>query len=362
MDDSRTLLSLIAGKFANSRREDLAVETLGYILSISQAARDALAEKLRSGNSAIAPVANVVTQAVGPDRGRPDLACSDGQANWHVLIEAKFWASLTDKQPNAYLDRLPTDVPSVLLFVAPAARLNSLWADLERRVSDHPHALTGTEHSPHFIYAAVSNSNRHLMLMSWAELLEGMARRAEDEDDVDAKFCINQLQGLAISEDVDAPFLPVRPEELNQEIPRRLLSWKSLVDGVVKEMERCGWAKPRNRRPSSDDTFEFYGRLLDFAGAQAWFGVNHQDWLKLRNTPLWIELYDTEEMPGDDDAWQRVRNLDEDISIDEANDIWHLPIFVPTDVELDEVQRCVVERLKRIAIQMHPDGPPYSQA
>ena len=50
-------------------------------------------------------------------------------------MEAKFWAGLTENQPNAYLARLPLDErPAVLLFVAPEARLETLWPELRRLI------------------------------------------------------------------------------------------------------------------------------------------------------------------------------------------------------------------------------------
>ena len=49
---------------------------------------------------------------------RPDLVGLDRTMGKEcVLIEAKFWAGLTDRQPKAYLDRL--DPGKALLFVAP---------------------------------------------------------------------------------------------------------------------------------------------------------------------------------------------------------------------------------------------------
>jgi hypothetical protein len=50
------------------------------------------------------------------------------------MIEAKFWAGLTDRQRVHYLRRLEHN-RALLLFVAPAQRLESLWPELERRVT-----------------------------------------------------------------------------------------------------------------------------------------------------------------------------------------------------------------------------------
>ena len=129
MTSHSTLLSHLARNLTD-RTEDLAVEALGYILGKSPASREALNSMV--GND-IPRVVRVATQVIGEDRTRPDLVGFDGHGQERVLIEAKFWAALTENQPNTYLERLPDDDTSLLLFVAPEARLQSLWPELLRR-------------------------------------------------------------------------------------------------------------------------------------------------------------------------------------------------------------------------------------
>ena len=50
------------------------------------------------------------------------------------LIEAKFSAPLTHHQPNTYWQRLPSDRPTALVFLAPADRLDHLLGDLTERL------------------------------------------------------------------------------------------------------------------------------------------------------------------------------------------------------------------------------------
>ena len=67
----------------------------------------------------------------------PDLAVFGHDGQERILLEAKFWAGLTENQPGTYLARLPDDgATSVLLFVAPEARLESIWTELRRRTED----------------------------------------------------------------------------------------------------------------------------------------------------------------------------------------------------------------------------------
>ncbi|MYA41649.1 MAG: hypothetical protein F4Z31_07855 [Gemmatimonadetes bacterium] len=76
------------------------------------------------------------TQATGEDGGRPDLVGFDEHGAERLLIEAEFWAGLTENQTLSYLRRLASDggAPGALLFVEPAARLQPLWNELFRLV------------------------------------------------------------------------------------------------------------------------------------------------------------------------------------------------------------------------------------
>ena len=255
MPARQTLLNLVAQKYTN-RREDVAVDALGYILGYSEAARESLVGRLRDASIGVAPISKVITQATGVDGGRPDLACYDDQDNECLLIEAKFWAQLTDNQPGGYLNRLHGDSPSTLLFVAPAARLGSLWSELQRRLADQNLELDEPTRNIDWMSAVIKHRNQHLMVISWANLLDGMAQRAEQVGDATTSIDIDQLRGLASREDEDSAFLPLRSEELNQEIPRRMISWKQVVDGVIGEVTELGWIRAHNKRYSIDDTIE----------------------------------------------------------------------------------------------------------
>ena len=107
----QTLLAHLAlQKKFSDKYENIAVEALGHILSESDAARHVLSDVLRTGGAEVGEIAQ--GENTGQRRGgdhSPDLAGFAMQHNRraHVLIEAKFWAGLTDNQPVAYLERLP---------------------------------------------------------------------------------------------------------------------------------------------------------------------------------------------------------------------------------------------------------------
>ena len=182
--------------------EDAAVEALGHILSQSEAARSALESTLREGGTAVGSIAGVDSQDIGGEGERPGLAGHDDEGAVRVLIKAMCWTALTRNQPNGYFKRLPLDRPAALLFVAPAARLGTLWPELCRR-ADEQFTIIGATTPGDLRAATVSGGERRLMLTSWAALLDLMERVASGAGDREAEAGIRRLRGVIDGMDED---------------------------------------------------------------------------------------------------------------------------------------------------------------
>ena len=178
MADDRTLLAHVVLKLA-THPENIAVEALGHILSSSTPTRIALGNLLRAGGAEIGPIARVETQVTGEEGERPDLVGFDDSGAKRLLIEAKFWAGLTESQPVAYLRQLPQGKPSALLFVAPATRNETLWPELRRRVEEAKDIALGPASKEAGLLSATAGGGRRLMLTSWKALLDSMASRGD---------------------------------------------------------------------------------------------------------------------------------------------------------------------------------------
>ncbi len=354
MNENRpTLLAQLAPMFGG-QTENVAVEALGHILSGSPAARHALAGLLSAGGADLRRITDVRTQAAGEDGARPDLAAVDEDGSECVLIEAKFWAGLTGNQPVAYLQRLPGGQPSALLFVAPGTRLEPLWAELRRRVTESNAEIPlETEKTDDALRSAAAGGERRLILVSWTSLLDRMAAGASAAGDFRTEADIEQLRGLTVREDSEA-FTPLRAEELGPDVPRRLMGLKRLVDQATDRLVRSGLANTEGLRATHTATG--YVRYLWLAGAGAKWGIDYEKWGRLRDTPLWLELR------GQEDAgWKSVKPLREIVqSLDsyrrsdppglfELGGIPVMPFDLPVGVEEDAVLDTIVQRLERIA-------------
>ena len=95
---------------------------------------------MADGGVACGEIAQVRTEVRGADGARVDLVGFDDKGSERLLVELKFWAELTDKQPGAYLERLPAGA-AVLLFVVPGTRVEYLWPEVLRR-ADEKYALS----------------------------------------------------------------------------------------------------------------------------------------------------------------------------------------------------------------------------
>ena len=247
---------------------------------------------LRIGGVEVGDISGVDTQSSGEEGERPDLACYSGGVE-RVLIEAKFWAGLTGNQPVTYLKRLPDDGPSALLFIAPAARFQSLWAELKRLV-ENASMTFGETTTGNSIHTAPVGGGRVLLMTSWTALLDHMESRAIDAGDGTARNDIQQLRGLAARADEET-LLPIRKEQLGLEFPRFIPHMNRLVDDATRLardkhlLDTKGLQKAHNENG--------YGQNIRLLPVQepppnqgAWtqrFCVNFRLWRNFRETPLW---------------------------------------------------------------------------
>ncbi len=333
-----TLLAHLAGSLSR-HPENIAVEALGYILRSEPTLR-VMRDVLKEGGADVGEIASFRTQ-VSEGEARPDLVGYESHGKC-VLIEAKFWAGLTDRQPKAYLKGLPPGKP--LLFVAPELRIPTLWSEL-RKLAE----VTGVRTDPDEtdFKSVTTGAGKRMMLISWRRLLD----RLKAAGDSQLRSEIQQLRGLADRYDADA-FLPLRQEEFAPEIPRRLVSLGRLVDDAVK--------KARDLYPSRVTPQAWgYGYPLYYSEGDAWFawfGIASDLWARgsYPDTPLWLRFWqgggveNAAQWPRTGTALEHLMGKDPPEAFEHDGGII-VPIHLRTGVEYDEVLHAVVERLEKVA-------------
>ncbi len=335
-NDNNSLLAHLAYKFSG-QTETTATEALGYILSRSEAARNALRDTLKTGGADVGPIARVETEVIGKKMERIDLSAYNAADEERVLIEVKFWAELTGNQPAEYLNRLPDDgEPAVLLFVAPESRLEAFWPEVLRRAKDGGFTIGSGSETGNLRTAAIAGSNSNLMLTSWRAMLGAMASRASVDGDSSAERDILQLNALCEQEDSEA-FRPLRGNELSPDFPRFQMHLVNLVGDAVNRGKSEGilikpgvWAS----------ALESHGIWVTIAGATALLHINYRHWAKERETPLWLWFTNT--------GSTKLDTVRERLQADLVAGKDILPIYLPTGVEYNAVLYDVVSQIRRI--------------
>ena len=337
MPDNDTLLAYLVSSFPGNT-ENIATEALRHIFDHSDACGVALNDVIQSGVRGVNAVTTVKTQVIQEDGVRPDLVGFDETGVERVLIEVKFWAGLTDNQPNGYIRVLPDDGPALLMFLVPEERVQSLWPQLQGRINQEFGCLVEVESERRCV--RVGDTQKHVMIVSWGGLLDSMAARTRDYAEAGVETEIRQLRSLATYADAGA-FKPIRPgEELGAESEMRLRQYERLVDAATERGIEQEWASRKGLRKTPRPYG--YGRYVSLRGTVVWFGINVEQFERTGETPLWVDCYDYLQ-----DKPSAVRD-----ALGMRDSQW-APVTLKRDVEYPEILDGVVDSLKQIADVLH---------
>ena len=203
-----------------------------------------------------------------------------------VYVENKFWAGLTENQPNQYLDELEnahqSGTASMLMFVCPERATTMYGDELRRRLNARTKSVSVIVSERPLVFKV--SDELALMVSSWRVLLDLIARTAEEENDRQLMEDTNQLRGLIDRVDDDQAFLPLRPEELGADVGQRWrgierLQWE-LIQVLTQAPYSMGYVQNSNH--------------VEIGGPgkfRAWIGVQRDLWARYGLTPIWLVFY-----------------------------------------------------------------------
>ena len=333
MPDNDTLLSYLVSSFRGNT-ENIATEALWHILERSNASMEALNDVIRSGLRGVEPIQSVKSQVVHTDGTIPDLVGFDQNHKERVLIEVKFRAELTPRQPNDYLERLPDDGPAVLVFLAPEERIQRLWPELRNRVRGKYRDLTDIDSERKCVRAG--ETQRHLMIVSWGGLLDGMAARTRDDRETGFENEIRQLRSLAKYAYTGTIEPIAQDEKIGVDSENRIRQFNQLIDEATAKGIEQGWVDRKGLRATPRSYG--YGRYIRLLGAVVWFGVNTERFEETGDTPLWVNSQYTFQPI----ATELVGKLD-------LQESYWVPVTLKRGVEYPKMLDGVVESLKHTA-------------
>lgn len=279
------MASLLAQFYSRIKgsQEDLASEGLTYILQRSSSARNALRNIFSLHSGITFGNISYLCQAVGEHLERPDISGIDENGNEVVMVEAKFWASLTDNQPLKYLERLGGN--SVLMFVCPSLRARSIFEELHIRFKK-----AAVDFQPNFSNNTfVFQNNQHLIVKTWQEVLGSIRIQLVQDSEHVLLSDIDQIIGLCELIDSNA-FLPYQSEDFAPAIAKKINSYYDLTDKVVDELKKRGLADTANLNATPQKYgYTRYFKIFDFGLA---LNVRFDFWEKVADTPFWLCIKD----------------------------------------------------------------------
>lgn len=305
---ANSLLAHLYSRIKGSQ-EDVATLALQYIVAQSSKLNREFTRLLGSAlNEEITTDLNYVCQSVGENQERPDIAGIDTNGAERILCEAKFYAGLTENQPNGYLDRLRKENGLGLVFICPAARKTTLWSKLldlckEREIINVDEFC-------------VTIDSIRMSIVTWGEIIEALQRVASAEAQ-DSLPDIYQLDGFCRMMDSDA-FIPLSLDDLGPEKARGEERYYRILDELIESLRMEKALSPSTKGVKATAYRQGYARAIKIRGY--WVSINYDRelWMNTasKETPFWVAIRSGNDWKQDEyikRAYQRYPAAEQDV-------------------------------------------------
>lgn len=265
------------------KHEDIASESLTYIFKNSVRARRTLNQIIYTNTGLEFSDLSYSTQNVGEKFERPDISGKDEHGKEVLIIEAKFWASLTSNQPNKYLERLSKD--SVLIFLVPSLRERAIFEEITIRIKqkylDYQYEIKNFQ-------IKLFEKNQFILIKNWDNILNVIKSELQQENNQILISDVDQIIGLCNTIDSNS-FIPISDEDLSPLIPKKINSYFDIVDKVVEEIIH---RIPEASIKGLMKTPHRYGYRRYFRIGNLGLGMNLKFdlWSEYSDTPFWLYL------------------------------------------------------------------------
>ena len=274
----------LLGQFYNriqGSQEDIASEGLVYILQKSLRARQAISQIILMNTGLEFANLAYKTQSTGEKLERPDISGIDENGDEVLLIEAKFWASLTTNQPNEYLRRLGDN--TVLMFLVPSLRIRTIFEEVLFKIKEeYSNISIDIEH--HKII--IDDGRKFVVIKSWHEILNTVKLELVQENNASLISDIDQIIGFCNTIDKNS-FLPISDSDLSPSIAKKLCSYYDIIDKTVDEIvNKNSIASVKGLQK----TAQKYGYVRYFSIGNIGLGLRLRVdfWSEYADTPFWL--------------------------------------------------------------------------
>lgn len=266
-------------------QEDIATYSLQYLLSQSKELNRAFTKRLfdvlHIGNNYDL---QFICQATGKneEKERPDMAGLDSRGNEKILLEMKFYASLTPNQPLTYLDRIESCNGEGLVFVCPYARQTNLWSKLIELCKGRNIEIIDER--------CVKVNGIKLAIMTWTEIIE-LLKQVSDFSAIRYSSDVAQLEGYCNQIDSDA-FVPFTAEDLSAKMANKAERYYQVVDEVIELLCMDGKYQTSKKGLKATGYRKGYVRYLYINEQTISLNYDRDMWKNpdCEETPFWIAI------------------------------------------------------------------------
>ncbi len=285
---------------------------------------------------------------VSSEGSRPDLTIHDTDGHVRIFVENKFWAPLTEAQPVSYLDSLPENPESALVFVVPEKRVATVWQILKERCETAGMEWEGIEENAPVKRVRVGGKN--LMITNWQHTLGKLLDAAHPGND-GTRHDLLQLQGL-VDREVLEGFLPLCDEDVtDQDSARRLVNFIGLIGSIVEKLTQDRNADTVSRNASSS-TYYSGQYFCMYDRFELFLAIDLTLWRDHGVSPLWLGSWFKENRENMESLEEARGAFPNNVK---SGDYRYFPIRLKCSAERDRVIDDAAEQIKRIVD--HCRGP-----
>jgi hypothetical protein len=257
-----SLLAHIASNFI-SEYENVANSSVAYLLNEYPASQAALKNIL--GVDKVPTY--YITEMSTTSNGRPDVTGLDKNGEKAIIIEGKFWANLTENQPNNYLKELSNG--GKILFLAPDKRLTSLNLEIIKRLN---------------------GENDRVVISSWKNFLELIETENNKNHNPHLASDLIQLKELCQKMDTEG-MPPLSMSDLDPMNGRVASQFSDVIDECNPILGDWNHADFKGlKTQSAKYGHGFYFRSHNFT---CYLCFDSNNWYVRENhTPIWLSIKD----------------------------------------------------------------------
>jgi ribosome-associated translation inhibitor RaiA len=336
-------MASLLGQFFTSikgSQEDIASKSLAYILEKKKKKKNVINNIIKSKTNLTFENIRYITQSVGKNKERPDISGIDIHGNERIIIETKFWSSLTDNQPIAYLNRLKEQ--AVLIFICPKLRELSLLGEIEIKIQ-HSN-ITYKNNS-----GLEVEGNKYIFVINWQSILEMIKQTLIENNEIKLVSDIDQIIGFC--EIIDSnTFLPIQDYDLSPSTAKRISSYYDLLDKIYDKLQKeinayKGKLQSRGQRFG----YTIYFMINDYCIA---LELHFSFWQKIADTPFWIAIRPEWEKPQPVDFRDKLKKISAKTNIKIYENDFNDLLYFALKPKLNEVEDVVIDDIVRQIIMI----------